>query len=54
MTINKVQGQNLGVARIDLITQYYVALSRVTSKQNMLVFTRNQAQVINVTYKEIF
>jgi len=60
MTINKAQGQTLRVAGIDLTTQcfphgqLYVSLSRVTSKQNMFIFTRNQAEVINVVYKEIF
>ena len=59
-TINKAQGQTLRVAGIDLTTQcsshgqLYVALSRVTSKYNMFVFTRNQTEVINVIYKEIF
>ena len=62
MTTNKAQGQTLRVAGIDLTTQclshgqLYVALSRVTSKQNtrMFVFTCNLAEVINVIYKEIF
>ena len=60
MTINKAQDQTTRVARIDLSTrcfshgQLYVALSCVTSKQSMFVFTRNQAEVINVIYKEIF
>ena len=59
MTINKAQGQTVRVAETDLTTQcfphgkLYVALSRVTSKQNIFVFTRNQAEVINVVYKEI-
>ena len=59
-TINKAQGQTLKVAGIDLTTQcfshgqLYVVLSGVTSKQNMFVFTRNKAEVINVVYKEFF
>ena len=59
-TINKAQGQTLRVAGIDLTTQcsshgqLYVALSLVTSKQNVFVFTRNQAEFLNVVYKEIF
>ena len=53
MTINKVQGQTLRVAGTDLTIQcfshrqLYVALSRVASKQNVFVFTCNQAEVIN-------
>ena len=49
ITVNKVQGQTLEVAGIDLTTrlflhgQLYVVLSRVTSEQNMFVFARNQA-----------
>ena len=60
MTINNAQGKTLRVAGIDLTTQYvshgklYVALTCVTSNQNMFVFAHNQAQVINVVYKEIF
>ena len=34
--------------------QLYVALLRVASKQNMFAFTCNQAEAINVIYKEIF
>ena len=57
MTINKAQDQTLRVAGIYLTTQcfshgqLYVALSRVTSKQNVFVFTRNHAELINVVYK---
>lgn len=60
MTINKAQGQTLNVAGVDLSTQcfshgqLYVALSRVTTKKNLFVFTRDQAKVINIVYKEIF
>jgi ATP-dependent exoDNAse (exonuclease V), alpha subunit - helicase superfamily I member len=60
ITINKARGQTLRVAGIDLITQcfshgqLYIALSRVTTKQNVFVFTRKQAEVINVAYKKIF
>ena len=52
MTINKAHDQTLRVAGIDLTMQcfsqgqLFVALSHVTSKQNMFVFTRNQAEVI--------
>ena len=58
MTINKAQGQTLWVSGIDLTTQcfshgqLYVALSHVTSKQNMFIFTHNQAEVFNVVYKK--
>jgi hypothetical protein len=47
------------VAGIDLSTQCFshgqlhVALTHVTSKQNMFVLTPNQAEVINVIHKEI-
>ena len=60
MTFNKTQGQTLTVDEIDLTTQCFshgqcfVSLSRITSKQNVFVFTRNQAEVFNVVYKEIF
>ena len=55
-SINKAQGQTVRIAGIDLTTQcfsqgqLYVALSLVTSKYNMFVFTRNQTEVINVIY----
>jgi PIF1 helicase. len=60
MTINKARGQTLRAAGIDLTTQcfshgqLYVALSCVTSKQNMFILTHNQEEVINVVHKEIF
>ena len=59
MTIIKAQGQTLRFSGIDLTTQcfshgkLYVALSRVKSKQNLFIFTPNQAEVLNVIYKEI-
>ncbi|XP_045453744.1 uncharacterized protein LOC123663048 [Melitaea cinxia] len=60
ITINKAQGQTLKVAGIDLTDQcfshgqLYVALSRVTCKNNLFVFTNNPSEVMNVVYKEIF
>jgi ATP-dependent exoDNAse (exonuclease V), alpha subunit - helicase superfamily I member len=60
MTINKAQGQTLRVTGIELTTQcfshgqLYVALSHLTSKQNVFDFTHNLVEVINVVYKEIF
>ncbi|XP_045446150.1 uncharacterized protein LOC123654245 [Melitaea cinxia] len=60
ITINKAQGQTLKVAGIDLTDQcfshgqLYVALSRVTCKNNLFVFTNNPSEVMNVVYKEIY
>ena len=54
ITINKARGQTLRVAGIDVTTLCFShGLSRVTSKQNVFVFTRKQAKVINVVYKEM-
>jgi len=60
MTINnKAQGQTLNVAGLDLTVQcfshgqLYVALSRVTCKQNLLVLA-SEGEVINVVYPKIF
>lgn len=59
ITINKAQGQTINIAGIDLTTQcfshgqLYVALSRVTSKNNLFVYTGNQTNATNVVYKEI-
>lgn len=58
MTINKSQGQTFNVAGLDLSVecfshgQLYVALSRVTSKQNMFVLA-NDKKAVNVVYKDI-
>ncbi|KAL0838939.1 hypothetical protein ABMA28_016949 [Loxostege sticticalis] len=58
MTINKSQGQTFNVAGLDLSVecfshgQLYVALSRVTSKQNMFVLS-NDKKAVNVVYKDI-
>ena len=58
MTINKWQGQTFIVAGLDLSVecfshgQLYVALSRVTSKQNMFVLA-NDKKAVNVVYKDI-
>ncbi|KAL0831002.1 hypothetical protein ABMA28_001888 [Loxostege sticticalis] len=55
MTINKSQGQTFNVAGLDLSFecfshgQLYVALSRVTSKQNMFVLS-NDKKAVNVVY----
>ncbi|KAL0840535.1 hypothetical protein ABMA28_015753 [Loxostege sticticalis] len=59
MTINKSQGQTFNVAGLDLSFEFfyshgqlYVALSRVTSKQNMFVLS-NDKKAVNVVYKDI-
>ncbi|KAL0820013.1 hypothetical protein ABMA28_005972 [Loxostege sticticalis] len=58
MTINKSQGQTFNVAGLDLSVeclshgQLYVALSKVTSKQNMFVLS-NDKKAVNVVYKDI-
>ena len=59
ITINKAQGQTVNIAGIDLTTQcfshgqLYATLSRVTSKNNLFVYTGNQTNATNVVYKEI-
>ncbi|KAL4153586.1 hypothetical protein QTP88_001419 [Uroleucon formosanum] len=59
MTINKAQGQTLNVAGLDLTVQcfshgqLYVALSRVTCKQNLFVMAP-EGETLNVVYPEIF
>ncbi|KAL0859198.1 hypothetical protein ABMA27_011016 [Loxostege sticticalis] len=58
MTINKSQGQTFNVAGLDLSVecfshgQLYVALSRVTSKQNMFVMS-NDKKAVNVVFRDI-
>ncbi|KAL0859003.1 hypothetical protein ABMA27_010858 [Loxostege sticticalis] len=58
MTINKSQGQTFNVAGLDLSVecfsrgQLHVALSRVTSKQNIFVLS-NDKKAVNVVYKDI-
>ncbi|KAJ8708782.1 hypothetical protein PYW08_010164 [Mythimna loreyi] len=58
MTINKSQGQTFNVAGLDLSVECFsdgqlnVALSRVTSKQNMFVLA-NDKKAVNVVYKDI-
>ncbi|XP_060846341.1 uncharacterized protein LOC132926006 [Rhopalosiphum padi] len=59
MPINKAQGQTLNVAGLDLTVQcfshgqLYVALSRVTCKQNLFVMAP-EGETLNVVYPEIF
>lgn len=58
ITINKSQGQTFNIAGLDLSVecfshgQLYVALSRVTSKENMFVLS-NQRKAVNIVYKDI-
>lgn len=58
MTINKAQGQTFNVAGLDLSVQcfshgqLYVALSRITSKENMFVLSHEKSAV-NIVYKDI-
>ena len=63
MTINKSQGQTLSYVAIYLKEpvfshgQLYVAMSRVTSKSNLKIFTNcsNERYVTkNIVYSEIF
>ena len=60
MTINKAQGQTLGVAGIHLHQQcfshgqFYVACSRVSTKENLFICLPPETNVIhNVVYQEV-
>lgn len=59
MTINKAQGQSIKYTGIDLSTpcfshgQFYVACSRVSSPDNLFIYSPTN-RTSNVVYKEIF
>ncbi|CAH2108267.1 unnamed protein product [Euphydryas editha] len=59
MTINKSQGQTLKFAGIDLREhcfshgQFYVACSRVSSPNSLIVLAPNDRLIKNIVYKEV-
>ena len=59
MTINEAQRQSLTVAGVDLRSpcfshgQLYVAMSRVSSKENLHLLTVNGKETVNVVYSEV-
>lgn len=59
MSINKSQGQSLSRIGLYLVNpafshgQLYVALSRVTSKENLRIITANGRYTQNIVYPEV-